>query len=440
MTVAAPALHEAADLDAALADARAAYAQTHPRSRAAFDAATEVMPGGNTRTVLFHGPFPFRAEGGRGATLTDVDGHSLLNLLGEYTAGLFGHDDPRIRAAIVAALENGINLGAHNTYEPHFARRVCDRFSAIEKVRFTNSGTEANMMAITTARAATGRSKIMVFEGAYHGGVFLFKPGVETNAPFPWIRLPYNDVDAAREAIRAHADDLAAVLLEPMQGASGCIPATADFLTCLRQETDTAGAFLIFDEVMTSRLGRGGAQSLFDIRPDLMTLGKWVGGGMSFGAFGGRADAMDLFDPRRPDAIAHAGTFQNNVLTMAAGIVALEEIYTPDVAVALTQRGDRLRERLNRMAADLGVAVQFTGMGSLMNLHPTDQPVSRMADLQAADERVRELLFLDLLAAGFYVAQRGFIALSLPLADSDLDRFAAAFEQVLLSRRAFLQG
>jgi len=428
-----------ADIDAAVAEAQALYRHKRPKSFASFEDATRHMPGGNTRTVLFHGPFPFRAAHGSGASLVDVDGHTMLNLLGEYTAGIFGHDEHRIRVAVQKAMENGINLGAHNSYEPRFAQQVCERFPSIEKVRFTNSGTEANMMAITAARAATGRSKILVFEGGYHGGVFLFKPGIETNAPFPWIIKPYNDADAARAAIREHADDLAAVLVEPMQGSAGCIPATETFLGVLREETRQSGTILIFDEVMTSRLGPDGAQGRYGILPDLTSLGKWVGGGMSFGAFGGRADILDLFDPRRPDAIAHAGTFQNNVLTMAAGTVALEDIYTPDAAVALTERGDTLRARLNDIAASVGAAVQTTGTGSLMNLHPTNRPIRRYSDLSGIDERCRELLFLDLLDEGFYVAPRGFIALSLAITDGDLDRFADAFERVLMNRRAFLQ-
>lgn len=428
-----------ADIDTAIADAHALYREKRPNSLASFEEATRHMPGGNTRTVLFHGPFPFRAAQGSGARLIDVDGHDMLNLLGEYTAGIFGHDEPKIRAAVLGAMENGINLGAHNSYEPRFAQRVCERFPSIEKVRFTNSGTEANMMAITAARAATGRSKILVFEGGYHGGVFLFMPGIKTNAPFPWIIRPYNDVEAARTAIREHADDLAAVLVEPMQGSGGCIPATSDFLGVLREETRQAQSCLIFDEVMTSRTGPHGAQGQYGILPDLTSLGKWVGGGMSFGAFGGRADILDLFDPRRPDAIAHAGTFQNNVLTMAAGTVALEDIYTPDAAIALTERGEALRIRLNRIAESVGVAVQAKGTGSLMNLHPTSKPILRYSDLAGVDDRRRELLFLDLLEEGFYVAKRGFIALSLAVSDDDLDRFADAFERVLMNRRAFLQ-
>ncbi len=423
--------HNVQDLEKALEKARNRYIEKHPKSLAAFEDAAQSMPGGNTRTVLYHAPFPFCAASGEGAWLDDIDGHRRLNLLGEYTAGLFGHDHPAIQKAVKDALGGGISLGAHNTYEQNFAALVCQRFPSIDKVRFTNSGTEANLMALTAARAFTGRAKIMVFEGGYHGGVFLFKSGIETNAPFPWISAPYNDAEAASRLIDENATDLAAVIVEPMLGSGGCIPAEADFLQTLRQETQRTGSLLIFDEVMTSRLGAGGAQSLFDIAPDITTLGKWIGGGMSFGAFGGREDIMQLFDPRRADAISHAGTFNNNVLTMAAGAAALGDIYSPKRAETFTKWGEGVRERLNAIAQALDVQVMASGMGSIMNLHPLRGPLCNGDDAVKADDRLRELLFLELLDAGYYIARRGFIALSLALKDADMEQFFSAYEAVL---------
>ena len=428
------------DLNDALDRAYKTYTAKRPKSLKAFEDATEVMPGGNTRSVLFHKPFPFHALSGDGSWLTDIDGNRLLNLLGEYTAGLFGHNHPVIQEAVSKVLAGGVNLGAQNNYERHFAKLVCQRFSSIEKVRFTNSGTEANLMAITAARAFTGRSKILVFEGGYHGGVFLFKPGVATNAPFPWITVPYNDSAAAIKVIHQHADDLAAVIVEPMLGSGGCIAADAEFLATLRQETKAAGSLLIFDEVMTSRLGKSGAQGIYEIDPDLTTLGKWIGGGMSFGAFGGRSDVMDQFDPRRSGAISHAGTFNNNVMTMAAGIAALKTIYTLDVAVEFSTFGDRVRMRLNDIARNADVPIQFTGMGSIMAMHPTKAKINAYSDVVEIDDRLREILFLDLLDAGYYIASRGFIALSLALSEHELEGFFDAFADILSERSDLLRS
>jgi len=186
----------------------------------------------------------------------------------------------------------------------------------------------------------------MAFDGGYHGSVFVFRDAVnQVNVPFDWVFAPYNDVEAARSLIERHRDDLAAVIVEPMQGSGGCIPAEQVFLSMLRAETQKTGALLVFDEVMTSRLAPGGLQTRYGVRPDLMTLGKYIAGGMSFGAFGGRADLMRRFDPRTPGALGHAGTFNNNTLTMSAGVVAMTEVVTPAALDRVNAPGDRLRQR-----------------------------------------------------------------------------------------------
>jgi glutamate-1-semialdehyde 2,1-aminomutase len=265
------------------------------------------MPGGNTRTVLFTVPFPLRVEKGEGATITDVDGHSYLDLLGEYSAGIYGHSHPRIIAAAKAALDNGLNFGAHHEGEVKLAEVVTKRFN-MDLVRFTNSGTEANMMALAAARCFTGRAKIMPMEGGYHGGTLYFSHGASpVNAPFDCVMGHFNDVEATRKLIAANADELADVILEPMLGGGGGISASPAFLAMLREETAKRGIVLIFDEVMTSRLHPGGLSAKLGIEPDLKTLGKYVGGGMSFGAFGGKQAIMALFDPTNPDALPHAG-------------------------------------------------------------------------------------------------------------------------------------
>ncbi len=426
-------------LDDALQEARQTYVAKRPKSQATHEQARRYMPGGNTRTVLFHGPFPLRIAHGADATLTDVDGHRYVNLLGEYTAGLFGHSHPVIRQAIDRALDGGVNFGGHNTFEPELARLVCARFASIERVRFTNSGTEANLMAIATARHHTGRGTVMVMRGGYHGGLLYFGGGgIPINAPYPFVLGTYNDINTTRAEIQVNAGDLACILVEPMMGSSGCIPADAAFLEMLREEATRAGAVLIFDEVMTSRFGRGGAQSLLGIRPDMTTLGKWIGGGMSFGAFGGRAEIMDMYDPTHPGFMPHAGTFNNNVLTMSAGIAALSDVFPPDVAAALHARGDTLRERLNAVFATHGVDLQMTGQGSLMSLHATAEPVRRPEDTAAGDDRAKELIFLDLLEREIYMARRGFVALSLVVTAAHTESFIGAVDDIVRHRRGVL--
>ncbi|HMK81921.1 MAG TPA: aminotransferase class III-fold pyridoxal phosphate-dependent enzyme [Xanthobacteraceae bacterium] len=422
-------------LEQALDAARARYVAANPRSSAQLAAADGVMPGGNTRSVLFYEPFPLAIARGEGAYLWDADGHRYVDFLGEFTAGLYGHSSPVIRKAIISALDGGISLGGHNLLEDQLARLICERFPAMDKLRFTNSGTEANLMALALAKAATGRPRIMVFAGAYHGSVLSFAAAPSPiNVPHEFIIAPYNDIEATRRLIEMHRAQLAAVLVEPMLGAGGAIPADAEFLASLREATRAAGALLIFDEVMTSRFSAGGRQKLLGIAPDLTTLGKYLGGGLSFGAFGGRADLLDLFDPRRAHALAHPGTFNNNVLSMAAGIAGLTELFTPDAADALTRRGEALRARLNATCA--GATMQVTGFGSIMNVHFTAAPIRRPADA-VSDPRLRDLFFFDMIENGIYLARRGLIALMLTIADNDEQALVAAVER-FIDRRADL--
>ena len=424
------------NLDEALTEARAGYVAANPRSRERWEDACRSMPGGNTRTVLYHDPFPLGIVRGEGCRIWDADGHEYVDLLGEYTAGLFGHSDPVILDAVRGSLDGGINLSGHSMVEGRFAAAICERFN-LDLVRFTNSGTEANLMALATATIVTGRRKILVFDGAYHGGLLVFSGGGKPiNAPHEFLVGTYNDVEGTARLFEEHGNELAAVLVEPMLGAGGCVPGERDFLELLAAGAAEHGALLIFDEVMTSRLGPGGRQALLGIRPDLTTLGKYLAGGMSFGAFGGRDDVMSLYDPRRTDGMPHAGTFNNNVLTMAAGLAALSERLTPAVLQELNDRGDDLRDRLNSLLEPL--PLQFTGVGSIMGVHATDQPVRNAADAAGGEGPLKELFFFDMLRSGIHLARRGFIALSLPVGDAEVDQFTAAVESFVTERAGLL--
>ena len=423
------------DLAAALAEAEEQYRARNPKSLAQHRAACAAMPGGNTRASIHVDPFPLTMAKGEAARLWDLDGHEYADFLSEFTAGIYGHSHPAIRKAIEAALAGGLNFGAHTEIEARFAAAVCARFPSIELVRFTNSGTEANLMAVSAARAITGRPKILVFGGGYHGGVFYFRGhGSPLNAPFEFLLGRYNDLEALETLVRPHRQELAAILVEPMQGTTGCIPAERGFLAGLRALANETGALLIFDEVMTSRLAPGGLQEVHGILPDLTTLGKYLGGGMSFGAFGGRAEIMERFDPRRPDAFQHAGTFNNNVLTMNAGLVGLTELYTPERARALNEWGDRLRQRLNAVVRRPGLAMQFTGIGSMMSVHMADGPIRSEEDAARGNGALRDLFWFDLVASGIWFAKRGMFALSIALDDEDGDKLVAAVEEFAQTR------
>ena len=420
------------DLQSAAREATARYESANPASRAQYEEARASMPGGNTRTGMFYTPFPLAIETAAGALLTDVDGHTYTDFVGDFSAGLYGHSHPVIREALLAALDGGMAYGSASPYEGRLAALVCARFPSIEQVRFTNSGTEANTMALVTARAVSGKDAVMVFEGAYHGGTIYFgRTGAPINMPFPFVIAPYNEPEEATRLIRENADRLAAVLVEPMQGASGAIPGSADFLRALREACTACGVLLIFDEVMTSRVAPDGRQGQLGLTPDMTTLGKYIGGGMSCGAFGGPAAIMARYDPSKPGAFVHHGTFNNNVLMLRAGAAGLEKVFTPPVQAALNRSGEALRDALNGLAARHGAPFQVTGLGSIMTMHFQREPLRSIRDIQPRDERLRALLHLDLIDKGFFTTRRGYMALSLAITEADCAGLIEAVDDFL---------
>jgi glutamate-1-semialdehyde 2,1-aminomutase len=411
-----------------VANARRDFAARHPESKRLHEEAARVLPGGHTRTVLAHEPFALTFVRAEGAVLTDADGHEYLDLLGDYTAGLLGHGDRRVLDPTFAAIGELWSVGGLHPYESALARLMCERFG-LERVRFTNSGTEANLMALTTALAATGRTKLLAFEGGYHGGVLSFAGGAAaSNAPYDFVVATYNDLPGALALID---DELAAVIVEPMLGAGGCIAADPAFLTGVFAAARTAGAVCIADEVMTSRHGRSGLAALLGAEADLTTYGKYIGGGFSFGAFGGRAELLDRYDTGRAGFLNHAGTFNNNVATMAAGAVVLGDVYTPDAAEAHTARGDSFRAEIAEVLAQHPLPFSICGYGSSMTIHARATAPTNAAEAAERDAALQELLFLGLYRRGIYLAPRGMMNLSLAVTDDQLRTALGALDETL---------
>ena len=424
-------------LTEAVEAARNSYGKANPVSAGRYHESLATMPGGNTRTVLHYAPFPLAFVHGEDATLWSADGRRYTDFLGEFSAGLFGHSNAAIKDALKAAIDAGIGFGGYNLLEAKLAAIMVERYPNVERIRFTNSGTEANLLAVSTAVALTKRKGLLVFHGAYHGSVFSFgavTPSTSINAPFDFVIGTYNDIEGTCALIRQHQDCLAAIMVEPMMGAGGSIPADEAFLHMLREEATRIDALLLFDEVMTARLAPGGLQMVSGVVPDITTFGKYHAGGMSFGAFGGKAEIMEHFNPLHANSLAHAGTFNNNTLSMAAGIVGLGEILTAARLHDLNARGDRLRESINAVFGKHGVAIQAIGMGSLLTIHAVGGIVRSPADLADSDQLAKELMFFDLVADGFWLARRGMIALSLPVTDDDCDRFVAAIDKFVTRR------
>jgi len=413
----------------AIESARERYAAKNPKSMAAHRAAARHLPGGNTRTVLHYEPFPLTMVGGEGAELIDLDGHRYVDFVSEYSAGLYGHSDATIKSAITEALDTGITLGAPTRYERELAALLCGRFPALEQVRFCNSGTEANILALTTARVVTGRSKILVFRGAYHGGVIKFSTeNSPFNIPYDYVLADFNDTEATASLIRQHGSDLAAVIVEPILGVGGNILASQPFMDMLRQATRDVGAFLIFDEVKTARLGPAGMQGRLGIKPDLVTLGKIIAGGFPTGAFGGSSEIMSHYNPHQQGALNHAGTFNNNVCSMAAGCAAMGKVFTPQCAQGFFETSEAFRTSLNQLFRDSNAHMYCNGLGSIFAIHFTDRPLDRMVERTEASKALSTLLHLELLLSGVLIISRGDLFLSLPMTDSHFAKARTAFK------------
>lgn len=429
------------------------YQAKTPRSRALFEEAQRVLPGGNTRTTIFIDPYPFYAVRGDGPRIWDADGHERLDFNGNYTSLILGHAPAAVVAAVQEVAARGLSFPAPSEHELRLAEALTRRVPSCEQVRFTNSGTEATMLAIRGARAYTGRPRIAKFEGSYHGThdwvqVSITPPlegagsrkrpkPVAAGAGVPdavlknVVVLPWNEPEAALALIAKHAEQLACVICEPVQGAAGVIPPADGFLRALREVTARHGIVLIFDEVITFRLGPGGAQTLMGVTPDMTTFGKIIGGGLPVGAFGGRTDIMAVFDPRggKP-RVAQGGTFNANPLTMVAGLATLKAL-TREAYLELDRLGEALREKARRLFRARKVKAQVTGVGSLFCLHWTPKRVVDFRSSRPLDAEQPLRTYLGLLNEGVLLSQRGMGAVSTAMRDGEIDRFVDALGKVV---------
>jgi len=426
-------------LQETLALYRAEFAEKNPGSLAYEAKASAFLPGANTRSVLYHAPFPLLLDHGSDARVWDVDGHEYIDCVGEFSAGLYGHSNPIITRAVRRALKRGTALGGQTDAELQLAEALCDRFPLIELIRFCNSGTEANLFAITTALARTARKTVLAFRGAYHGGLISFPvEGNPLNVPFRVKPAIFNDIADTKAKIAACGNDLGAIIVEPILGAGGNIPASADFLATLRETSSTVGAILIFDEVKTARSGAGGVQALHGIAPDMTTLGKFIGGGLPLAAFGGRADIMEVFDPRRQGSNRHAGTFNNNVCSLAAGHAGLTKVFTKQVAERLLERGEGLRKRLSQISDECRVPLIFSGLGSIFTMHFLEKAPANPADITERSKSLSSLFHIWAINNGLLVASRGDFFLSLPFLDLPEDIVCALVSRFCHEHRHLL--
>ena len=418
------------------------YLELTPASHALWERALESLPGGNTRTTVFQAPYPLYLVSGSGCRVTDADGVERIDFISNYTSLVHGHCHPPVVEAVRAQAGRMASGAGPSLLEVELAERIKERLPSVELLRFANSGTEATMLALRAARAFTGRSVIATFAGAYHGTHDLAVsipadaahapggPGVPAGVSESIVVAPYNDVAATAELLEPHLADLAAVIVEPVLGAGGVIPAEPGFLAFLRELTRDAGAMLVFDEVIAFRIGYHGAQGYYGVTPDLTTLGKIIGGGLPIGVFGGRADVMELFDPRSPERMPHGGTFNGNPLSSAAGLATLDGL-PPAEYERLESLASRLREGLEALLARTDVPACVTQIGSLFNIHFTEGPIHTHADVLAGDLALLRELHLALLGNGILSTPRGMGCLSTPMGEAEIDAFVEAAERSL---------
>ena len=325
-----------------MTDEERRYRERTPASGRRYAEFGRYLPGGDSRSTLFFPPYPAVLARGDGCRVVDLDGNRLLDLTGNHSVLVHGYGAPPVLEATRRQVDLGTCFPGPTEVQLHYARHLVERIGSIERVRFTNSGTESVMMAVRGVRRFTGRRKIAKLEGGYHGT----SEDVMGEEHPDLVVLPADDLEGAVTVLERRASEIAALLVEPVQGSAGMLPLDAAYLQGLREATRRLGIMLVFDEVVSFRLAYGGAEEHFGITPDLCCLGKVIGGGLPLGAFGGRQDIMALFDPSHgPPIIPHPGSYNANPVSLAAGLATLE-LLTPDVIARLNEAGDRVRAGL----------------------------------------------------------------------------------------------
>ena len=418
-----------------------------PKSIAQWQLGKPLMPGGVMKGAHFMPPNPLYIDHAEECYLFDIDGNRYVDFANHHTAAILGHSPPAVTKALHAQVDRGIAFGAPTTLEKEIAEELTNRLPSVEKVRYTNSGTEASLNAARVARAVTKKPLIAKFEGAYHGSNDAVEfstqktsgPAEAPNTTATWdgmpeggeknvVILPYNDRESVELILRQHKDRMAAVFFD---GRPGWYDMPLDFARFLRKITAELGILLVFDEVISFRSSYSGYQGLAGVQPDLTVLGKIVGGGMPVGAIGGKASIMDILDNSgTPTGLYHSGTFAGNHFTLAAGLATLKAL-TPEVYAHLERLATRLKENLRIVLTDSGIPFHLFGQGSTVRVYFSDKPVRTNRDVAQADGEMFSRLVLGLLTFGYYARDgMGFI-LSNPMTEEHVDGLAEAVGKVL---------
>ncbi|MBV7314271.1 glutamate-1-semialdehyde 2,1-aminomutase [Shewanella sp. NIFS-20-20] len=420
------------------------------RSDSLFEQAKQSIPGGvNSPVRAFNGVggAPRFIEKADGAYIYDADGNAYIDYVGSWGPMILGHNHPKIREAVLKAVDNGLSFGAPTELEVQMAEKVIAMVPSMEQVRMVSSGTEATMSAIRLARGFTNRDKILKFEGCYHGHAdcLLVKagsgaltlgqpssPGIPEDFAKHTLTAVYNDIDSVKSLFAEHPDSIACIIIEPVAGNMNCIPPVPGFLQALRQVCDQYGALLIIDEVMTGfRVSQSGAQGHYGVTPDLTTLGKVIGGGMPVGAFGGRRDVMQFIAPTGP--VYQAGTLSGNPIAMSAGLAQMEALCEPGIYPALAEKTKRVAEGLKAAADKHGIPMAINYVGGMFGFFFTDEPhITRFEQVTRCNMEQFRAFYHGMLDRGVYLAPSAYEAgfLSMAHGDAEIERTLEIADEV----------
>ena len=421
------------------------FKDRNKRSHNAFKKAQNILPGGSTREIIFHKPYPLYIRKGKGCWIQDIDGHRILDFLNNYTSLILGHAHPKIVEAIKSQIINGTSFSAPTEHEQILGTAINERIPSIESIRFTNSGSEATSLSILAAKAFTGNKKIAKFEGAYHGtnentmvstnpslkdagpkekpNSVPDGPHIQPNILENTIILPFNKQRTCEKLLYQNREELAAIIVEPVLGSAGIIPPKEGFMQFLGEITEKNNILLIFDEVVTGfRISRGGAQEKYRVKPDLTALGKNIGAGFPLGAFGGRKDIMAQFEPTRENRIHHSGSLNANPVSLKAGLTLLEEL-TNENYRKLSEQTSNVVRGLEKIFSEQRIDAKITQSGSLFVVHFTSEKVIDYRSAMKEDTVRKFNFFLGMLLNGVMIAPRGLGCISTPMSNRDIDIF-----------------
>ncbi|MCI5058153.1 MAG: aspartate aminotransferase family protein, partial [Flavobacteriales bacterium] len=424
------------------------YGEIFSLSKVKHNNFVKYLPNGCARSLSYYDPFPLHIERGEGAYIYTIEGNRLLDLTNGYSALIHGHCHPEVNKAIIKSLQNGILFSTPSEILGKFTELLSRRVPSMEKMLICNSGTEATLFALRTARAVSKKNKILKIYGGYHGlhDCVAISPrdqaidaGVTEGMVQDIIEVDFNDFESFEKAISIHFEDLAAVIIEPFLGAGGIVPPKEGYLEFVREITRKQNIILIFDEILTFRIHEHGAQGYYNLQPDMTTVGKIVGGGFPIGVFGGKASIMNIYDKKTSEKpLYFSGTFNGYETAMYAGCAALM-LYDATSINRLNLLGEYLYNKIKKIISKLNLSMQVTRCGSILQVHFVNEEITSYEIVLKAEQELLHFFHLSLLMRKYYVTPRGMIVLSTPMTENEIGAFAEAIEEVLVDLFPLIQ-